>query len=245
LVNAQTAAAVSLSLVYRIHVACGLGRGRRPAATRDHRAWHTHPGHLTFEPSWTLVCVRRVLTAPDGLRFGTADQTQRRAGGRESSHTAAPHTGFPCSLPCLIFRRIHVCKSRYCCGARFTVLRNVYGWPALGARRPRCRRAYPGAGRGAPGGRPAGADALTDGRDREPQPDPELDELTLSILLLFCQATFFPCSRVSAFCAACRPIFHVSRRAWRETEPTEAPCPGRHVPCPIASAFLRAREFAG
>jgi len=112
LVNAQTAAAVSLSLVYRIHVACGLGRGRRPAATRDHRAWHTHPGHLTFEPSWALVCVRRVLTAPDGLRFGTADQTQRRAAGRESSHTAAPHTGFPCSLPCLIFRRIHVCKSR-------------------------------------------------------------------------------------------------------------------------------------
>ena len=107
--NAQTAAAVSLSLVYRIHVACGLGRGRRPAATRDHRAWHTHPGHLTFEPSWALVCVRRVLTAPDGLRFGTADQTQRRAGGRESSHTAAPHTGFPFSLPCLIFRRIHVC----------------------------------------------------------------------------------------------------------------------------------------
>ena len=50
---------------------------------------------------------------------------------------------------------------------------------------------------------------------------------------------------VAAFCAARRPIFHVSRRAWRETEPTEAPCPGRHVPCPIASAFLRAREFAG
>jgi len=48
-------------------------------------------------------------------------------------------------------------------------------------------------------------------------------------------------SRVG-LCAARRPIFHVSRRAWRETEPTEAPCPGRHVPCPIASAFLRARE---
>ena len=167
LVNAQTAAAVSLSLVYRIHVACGLGRGRRPAATRDHRAWHTHPGHLTFEPSWTLVCVRRVLTAPDGLRFGTADQTQRRAGGRESSHTAAPHTGFPFSLPCLIFRRIHVCTIEDVLPAL------VNGWPALGPP-PRCRRAYPGAGRGAPGGRPAGADALTDGRDREPQPDPEL-----------------------------------------------------------------------
>jgi hypothetical protein len=66
------------------------------------------------------------------------------------------------------------------------------------------------------------------------------------ILLLFCrQATFFPSSRVSAFCAARRPVFRVSRRAWRETEPTEAPCPGRHVPCPIASAFLRARESAG
>ena len=172
--NAQTAAAVSLSLVYRIHVACGLGRGRRPAATRDHRAWHTHPGHLTFEPSWTLVCVRRVLTAPDGLRFGTADQTQRRAGGRESSHTAAPHTCFSCSLPCLIFRRIHVCKSRIVAALVNRDAGWPLGpWPALGPR-PRCRRAYPGAGRGAPGGRPAGADALTDGRDREPQPDPEL-----------------------------------------------------------------------
>jgi len=147
LVNAQTAAAVSLSLVYRIHVACGLGRGRRPAATRDHRAWHTHPGHLTFEPSWTLVCVRRVLTAPDGLRFGTADQTQRRAGGRESSHTAAPHTGFPFSLPCLIFRRIHVCTIEATCvaGAR------INGWPALGPAAPMPARVSRGGTWGAGG----------------------------------------------------------------------------------------------
>ena len=46
------------------------------------------------------------------------------------------------------------------------------------------------------------------------------------------QATFFPLPSHAGLCAARRPIFHVSRRAWRETEPTEAPCPGRHVPSP-------------
>ena len=183
--NAQTAAAVSLSLVYRIHVACGLGRGRRPAATRDHRAWHTHPGHLTFEPSWTLVCVRRVLTAPDGLRFGTADQTQRRAGGRESSHTAAPHTGFPCSLPCLIFRRIHVCKSisirivaamrRLGYAALATNGSDAVARPALGPRRPDAGARIPGRDVGRRGGATRGRGRVN-GRAgpglREPQPDP-------------------------------------------------------------------------
>ena len=53
---------------------------------------------------------------------------------------------------------------------------------------------------------------------------------------------FFSCNRLSAFCAARRPIVHVSCRAWRETEPTEAPCPGRHVPCPTARANREAGD---
>ena len=108
------------------------------------------------------------------------------------------------------------------------------------ARVPRTRgpRAAGGGARGATG------DEVQAANPHEPTPPH-----TVGFMVGFCccsvvEPLFFHCKRVSAFCAARRPIFHVSRRAWRETEPTEAPCPGRHVPCPSHGESEKSRTPA-
>ena len=104
------------------------------------------------------------------------------------------------------------------------------------ARVPRTRgpRAAGGGARGATG------DEVQAANPHEPTPPHTVGFCCCSVV----EPLFFQCKRVSAFCAARRPIFYVSRRAWRETEPTEAPCPGRHVPCPSHGESEKSRTPA-